>query len=140
MDSLPRATQRPALLICHLVAAPNTLAQAFVYMPGLLCCMPQKRHQLLRLQEAADGQPILATKSLAFQGLQAVVLCRPLILNKQKVLLASASSAYKHSLKEVMASQGIASQIKVSSVAGQCLQLTYVLVQQHSSGMLIPKF
>ena len=40
--------------------------------------------------------------------------CRALILNKQKVLLSVASSAYKHSLKEVMASPGIASQIKVN--------------------------
>lgn len=52
---------------------------------------------------------------------------RPLILNKQKVLLAAASSAYKHSLKEVMASQGIASQIKVRCAicvnVMQCKQL-----------------
>ena len=40
---------------------------------------------------------------------------RPLILNKKKILLSSASSAYKHSLEEVMASPGIASQIKVNS-------------------------
>ena len=56
------------------------------------------------------------SKTLTVQYAQQVYLLltyRPLILNKQKVLLAAASSAYKHSLKEVMASQGIASQIKV---------------------------
>ena len=40
-------------------------------------------------------------------------VCRPLILNRAKVLLAPASSAYKHSLKEVFNAPGIASQIKV---------------------------
>ena len=38
---------------------------------------------------------------------------RALILNRQKIVLAQASTAYKHSLKEVLASPAIASQIKV---------------------------
>lgn len=33
--------------------------------------------------------------------------------NKDKILLAQASSAYSHSLKEVFANPGIAGQIKV---------------------------
>lgn len=37
---------------------------------------------------------------------------RPLILNKSKVLLASASSAYQHSIKEILANPAISSQIK----------------------------
>jgi len=37
---------------------------------------------------------------------------RPLIENKDKVVLAPASSAYKHSLKEVLKAPGIAEQIK----------------------------
>ena len=109
-------------------------------MPGLLCCTLLKQRQRSQLQDTADGQPTSLTSNSAVQGLQVVVVCRPLILNKQKVLLASASSAYKHSLKEVMASQGIASQIKVSCVASQSLLLAYVLVPHHSSGMLSPKF
>ena len=40
-------------------------------------------------------------------------MCRPLILNKAKVVLAPASSAYRHSLKEVLASAAISAQIKV---------------------------
>ena len=39
--------------------------------------------------------------------------CRPLILNKQKIVVAHAASAYKHSLREVFDNPGIASQIKV---------------------------
>ncbi len=35
-----------------------------------------------------------------------------LILNRQKIVTAQASTAYKHSLKEVLASPAIASQIK----------------------------
>ena len=43
-----------------------------------------------------------------------LLCCRPLILNKSKVLLASASSAYLHSLKEVLASPSLSGQIKVA--------------------------
>ena len=43
-----------------------------------------------------------------------LLCCRPLILNKSKVLLASASSAYQHSLKEVLASPSLSGQIKVA--------------------------
>ena len=39
--------------------------------------------------------------------------CRDLILNKTKIVVAHASSAYKHSLREVLESPGIAGQIKV---------------------------
>jgi protein pelota len=38
--------------------------------------------------------------------------CRPLIENKDKIVLASASSAYKHALQEVLATPAIASRIK----------------------------
>lgn len=38
---------------------------------------------------------------------------RPLVLNKSKIVLAPASSAFKHSLKEVLALPSVASQIKV---------------------------
>ena len=56
--------------------------------------------------------------------LRKIVMRRSLILNKQKILLSAASSAYKHSLKEVMASQGIASQIKVSCFYTGCICLS----------------
>lgn len=39
--------------------------------------------------------------------------CRPLILNASKVILAPASSAYQHSIKEVLSNPGLANQIKV---------------------------
>jgi protein pelota len=42
---------------------------------------------------------------------------RVLILNKSKIVLASASSAYRHALKEVLASPAIASQIKDTKAA-----------------------
>ncbi|KAG7666995.1 hypothetical protein Ndes2526B_g04517 [Nannochloris sp. 'desiccata'] len=42
---------------------------------------------------------------------------RVLILNKPKIVLASASSAYRHALKEVLASPAIASQIKDTKAA-----------------------
>ena len=38
---------------------------------------------------------------------------RDLITNKQKILLAQASSPYKHALREVLSQPGIASRIKV---------------------------
>lgn len=38
---------------------------------------------------------------------------RPLILNKQKIVVAHAASPYKHSLKDVFDNPGIANQIKV---------------------------
>jgi len=38
---------------------------------------------------------------------------RELLTNKQKIITAHASSAYKHALREVLQAQGIASQIKV---------------------------
>ncbi|KAL3136892.1 hypothetical protein ABBQ32_006501 [Trebouxia sp. C0010 RCD-2024] len=60
---------------------------------------------------------------------------RALILNKQKVLVSSASSAYKHSLKEVMASPGIASQIKDTKAAKetQALQAFYDMMARDSA-------
>jgi protein pelota len=42
---------------------------------------------------------------------------RVLILNKSKIVLASASSAYRHAVKEVLASPAIASQIKDTKAA-----------------------
>ena len=42
---------------------------------------------------------------------------RPLILHKSKIVVAPASSAYRHALKEVLASPGIASQIKNTKAA-----------------------
>ncbi len=50
--------------------------------------------------------------------------CRVLILNRQKIVLAQASTAYKHSLKEVLASPAIASQIKVLSRAHKAIPLS----------------
>ena len=38
---------------------------------------------------------------------------KPLLTNRSKIVLAPASSAYKHSLKEVLASTAVAGQIKV---------------------------
>ena len=43
---------------------------------------------------------------------------RPLIMNKSKILVAPASSAYKHSLKEVFNVPGIAGQIKARIPGG----------------------
>ena len=48
-----------------------------------------------------------------------------LILNRQKIVLAQASTAYKHSLKEVLASPAIASQIKVLSHAHKSVPLSF---------------
>lgn len=42
---------------------------------------------------------------------------RPLIENKDKIVLAAASSAYKHSLKEVLTAPGISSRIKDTKAA-----------------------
>lgn len=44
---------------------------------------------------------------------QKLTVCRPLMTNKSKVILAPASSAYQHSIKEVLANPGLAAQIKV---------------------------
>lgn len=46
-----------------------------------------------------------------------MVLRRTLIENKDKVVLAPASSAYKHALKEVLAAPGVASRIKNTKAA-----------------------
>ena len=40
--------------------------------------------------------------------------CRPLILNKARLVVAPATTAYKQSLKEVFSAPGIVGQIKVS--------------------------
>ena len=40
------------------------------------------------------------------------MLRRELILNKQKIITAQASSAYKHALQEVLESPGVIAQIK----------------------------
>ncbi|KAK9817970.1 hypothetical protein WJX72_005116 [[Myrmecia] bisecta] len=60
---------------------------------------------------------------------------RPLILNKQKVVLAPASTAYKHSLKEVLANPGIAAQIKDTKAARevQVLQDFYAMLANDSA-------
>lgn len=42
---------------------------------------------------------------------------RPLLLNKSKIVMAAASSAYKHALREVLATTVIASQIKDTKAA-----------------------
>ncbi len=94
-----------------------------------------KPHQIVQeplLSQTNLGHCVLGGQSETFtvrsaQQVYLLLTYRPLILNKQKILLAAASSAYKHSLKEVMASQGIASQIKVRCVICvnimQCKQL-----------------
>ncbi|PNW78741.1 hypothetical protein CHLRE_09g388615v5 [Chlamydomonas reinhardtii] len=48
---------------------------------------------------------------------------RPLIENKEKIVLASASSAYKHSLKEVLSCPTIASRIKDTKAAREVTAL-----------------
>ncbi|KAK9845401.1 hypothetical protein WJX81_005613 [Elliptochloris bilobata] len=55
---------------------------------------------------------------------------RVLILNRQKIVLAQASTAYKHSLKEVLASPAIASQIKDTKAAREtnALQAFYAML------------
>lgn len=55
--------------------------------------------------------------------------------NKDKILLAQASSAYSHSLKEVFANPGIAAQIKVgpSHTPWCCLSPKFALVQNNQS-------
>ncbi|KAG2487184.1 hypothetical protein HYH03_014162 [Edaphochlamys debaryana] len=60
---------------------------------------------------------------------------RPLIENKDKVLLAPASTAYKHSLKEVLSCPGIASRIKDTKAAREvvALQEFYDLLATDSS-------
>ena len=45
-----------------------------------------------------------------------LVCCRPLILNKARIIMAPASSAYKHSLKDVLAATAVASQVKVADL------------------------
>lgn len=71
---------------------------------------------------------LLLGAKLLDTGDTVLLMHRPLILNKQKVLLSAASSAYKNSLKEVMASPGIASQIKVSSLASPLFGRSLCLV------------
>ena len=51
--------------------------------------------------------------ALQQRDFQCSKVCRDLILNKTKIVVAQASSAYKHSLREVLESPGIAGQIKV---------------------------
>ncbi len=46
-----------------------------------------------------------------------ILPCRDLRLSKTKIVVAHASSAYKHSLREVLESPGIAGQIKVFILA-----------------------
>ena len=46
-----------------------------------------------------------------------ISLIRTLIENRDKVVLAPASSAYKHSLKEVLSSPGISARIKNTKAA-----------------------
>ena len=48
---------------------------------------------------------------------------RPLLLNKAKMVLAPASSAYKHAIKEVLASPAIAAQIKDTKAAQEVAAL-----------------
>ncbi|GIL62954.1 hypothetical protein Vafri_17101 [Volvox africanus] len=48
---------------------------------------------------------------------------RPLVENKDKVVLASASTAYKHSLKEVLSCPGIAARIKDTKAAREVAAL-----------------
>ncbi|GIL69796.1 hypothetical protein Vretifemale_597 [Volvox reticuliferus] len=60
---------------------------------------------------------------------------RPLIENKDKMMLASASTAYKHSLKEVLSCPGIAARIKDTKAAREVavLQDFYDLLSTDSS-------
>lgn len=48
---------------------------------------------------------------------------RTLILNRSKMVLAQASSAYKHAIKEVLASPGVAAQIKDTKAAQETAAL-----------------
>ncbi|KAK9906404.1 hypothetical protein WJX75_001282 [Coccomyxa subellipsoidea] len=60
---------------------------------------------------------------------------RDLITNKQKVITAHASSAYKHALREVLEAQGIASQIKDTKAAQEVSALAafYAMLGQDSA-------
>lgn len=49
---------------------------------------------------------------------------RPLLLNRSKIVLAPASSAYKHALKEVLASPAVANQIKDTKAAQEVAALS----------------
>jgi hypothetical protein len=61
----------------------------------------------MREMQRSSFQVLLCVVSMA------ILPCRDLILNKTKIVVAHASSAYKHSLREVLESPGIAGQIKV---------------------------
>ncbi|EFN59828.1 hypothetical protein CHLNCDRAFT_29371 [Chlorella variabilis] len=59
---------------------------------------------------------------------------RTLMLNKSKILLASASSAYKHSIKEVLASSVVAGQIKDTKAAKEVQALAdFMTMLAHDS-------
>ncbi len=58
-------------------------------------------------------RPSLPLRNAVSRLSRAVRFAGTLILNKTKIVVAQASSAYKHSLREVLESPGIAGQIKV---------------------------
>lgn len=61
-------------------------------------------------------------------------ICRDLILNKTKIVVAHASSAYKHSLREVLESPGIAAQIKVNALCPSRGAVLYIWQTIATSG------
>ena len=64
--------------------------------------------------QANHKKPFRASMCMLFYPTEAHTgSCRPLIQNKQKIVVAHAASPYKHSLKDVFDNPGIANQIKV---------------------------
>lgn len=61
------------------------------------------------------------------EGLLVPLWDRDLLTNKQKIITAHASSAYKHALREVLQAQGIALQIKVAE------HLSHLQIPLHAS-------
>lgn len=62
------------------------------------------------------------------------MLGRNLITNKQKIITAHASSAYKHALREVLEAQGIVAQIKVTRLESTSLTSVESHLPQSKSG------
>ncbi len=82
---------------------------------GRVSEVPRGRSRPTKLEVIAHQECVACKKAWQKCGLAIDFAgCRPLIMNKARLVVAPATTAYKHSLKEVFSAPGIVGQIKAS--------------------------
>lgn len=98
---------------CLVIAGPGFMKDQFKDYVFAEAVRRDSRYGLAFTSACDEGMQRTSFQALWYVVSMMIPPCRDLILNKTKIVVAHASSAYKHSLREVLESPGIAGKIKV---------------------------